>query len=245
MDNENVVEADLVLFAAGRVPVLPKIENIELEMDGKFIKTDENFRTNIKNIFAIGDVNGKIQLAHAATHQALGAVDFITRNDPIHFDVLKIPSVVYGNPEIAWVGKTEKQLGGIDYRVSCFPVAALGKAQADDEIDGFIKVLSVDGKIAGAHIVSPEASALIQQFIGNINNFNVIYFLTAGGPNNPELYNAGDTDLLVTWLFNLTTSYNDYSLAATIGILVFIFCATLSLITFNMTKSSKNEEEFS
>ncbi len=170
LDNENVIEADLVLFAAGRVPVLPKIENIELEMDGKFIKTDENFRTNIKNIFAIGDVNGKIQLAHAATHQALGAVDFITRNDPIHFDVLKIPSVVYGNPEIAWVGKTEKQLGGIDYRVSCFPVAALGKAQADDEIDGFIKVLSVDGKIAGAHIVSPEASALIQQFALMIDN---------------------------------------------------------------------------
>lgn len=100
-------------------------------------------------------------------------------------------------------------------------------------------------KITMPYMLFVMTPALIQQFIGNINNFNVIYFLTAGGPNNPELYNAGDTDLLVTWLFNLTTSYNDYSLAATIGILVFIFCATLSLITFNMTKSSKNEEEFS
>ena len=100
-------------------------------------------------------------------------------------------------------------------------------------------------KITMPYMLFVMTPSLIQQFIGNINNFNVIYFLTGGGPTNPDLYNAGDTDLLVTWLFNLTTSYNDYSLAATIGILVFIFCATLSLITFNMTKSAKDEEAFS
>lgn len=100
-------------------------------------------------------------------------------------------------------------------------------------------------KITMPYMLFVMTPALIQQFIGNINNFNVIYFLTAGGPTNSRLYNAGDTDLLVTWLFSLTTSYNDYSLAATIGILVFIFCAALSLITFNMTKSAKDEEAFS
>lgn len=62
---------------------------------------------------------------------------------------------------------------------------------------------------------------------------------------NSHYYNAGDTDLLVTWLYKLTMDKNDYSLAATIGILVFVICATVSLLTFNLSKSSRNEEEFS
>ena len=86
---------------------------------------------------------------------------------------------------------------------------------------------------------------LITNFIGNINNFNVIYLLTAGGPGTENLYQAGYTDLLVTWLFNLTMNSLDYNLAAAVGILVFIVCATISLVTFNLTKSAKNEEEFS
>ncbi len=86
---------------------------------------------------------------------------------------------------------------------------------------------------------------LITTFIGNINNFNVIYLLTNGGPTNSDLYIAGDTDLLVTWLFKLTMDSQDYNLASAVGILVFIVCATLSLVTFNLTKSAKSEEEFS
>lgn len=87
---------------------------------------------------------------------------------------------------------------------------------------------------------------LIQNFVSNINNFNVIYLLTAGGPTKDvNLYQAGQTDLLVTWLFKLTMDSNDYNTAAAVGILVFIVCATLSLITFNMSKSARNEEEFS
>lgn len=87
---------------------------------------------------------------------------------------------------------------------------------------------------------------LITQFVGNINNFNVIFLLTGGGPSSQDYYNgAGKTDLLVTWLYKLTVNTSDFDLAATIGILVFIICAFLSLITFNSTKSAKNEEEFS
>jgi arabinogalactan oligomer/maltooligosaccharide transport system permease protein len=87
---------------------------------------------------------------------------------------------------------------------------------------------------------------LITQFVGNINNFNVIYLLTNGGPTNPDYYNAGHTDILVTWLFNLTMgNAQDYKLAAAIGILVFIVCATISLIVFNSSKSMKDEEAFS
>lgn len=86
---------------------------------------------------------------------------------------------------------------------------------------------------------------LITQFVGNINNFNVIYLLTNGGPTTEKFYQAGYTDILVTWLFKLTMNSHDYNLAAAIGILVFIICATLSLIVYNNSKSMKDEEAFS
>lgn len=86
---------------------------------------------------------------------------------------------------------------------------------------------------------------LITQFVGNINNFNVIYLLTGGGPTTHDFYQAGQTDILVTWLFTLSMTTKDYGLAAAIGILVFIVCATLSLIIYNNSKSMKDEEAFS
>ena len=88
------------------------------------------------------------------------------------------------------------------------------------------------------------APYLITQFIGNINNFNAIYFLTAGGPPSTEYYNAGKTDLLVTWLYKLTVTHGDFNLASVIGILTFIISALIALVTFNITASSKKEETF-
>ena len=169
LSDGQVIMPDIVLLAVGREPVLPQT-SVKLVMDGKFIKVNENFQTNEPGIFALGDVNGKVQLAHSALHQAIGVVDYIAEGKNVHFCAQKVPSVIYGNPEIAWVGKTEKMLEGQNYKVSNFPVSALGKAIADDEIDGFIKVLSVNEKIAGAHIVCPEASSLIHQFALMIGN---------------------------------------------------------------------------
>ena len=100
-------------------------------------------------------------------------------------------------------------------------------------------------KITLPYMLFVTTPYLITSFIGNINNFNVIYLLSNGGPNTSQLYQAGYTDLLVTWLFKLTMNSQDYDLAAAVGILVFIVCATLSLITFNLTKSAKDEEAFS
>ena len=168
LSNSQILTPDIVLCAAGREPVIPV--GLEFEKNGKFVKVNENFQTNFKNIYAAGDVNGKIQLAHSAIHQALGIVDYITEGKEVHFDIDKVPSVIYGSPEIAWVGKTEDKLTGTEYKVSNFPVSALGKAFADDEIDGFVKVLSVNDKIAGAHIVCPEASSLIHEFALMIDN---------------------------------------------------------------------------
>ncbi len=170
LSNGQTPDFDMILCAAGREAVLPQTEGIELDYDGKFLKVNENFQTNLENIFAIGDVNGKMQLAHSAVHQAIEVVDFILKGTPVRFCKEKVPSVIYGNPEIAWVGKTEEMLQGQNYKVSIFPVAALGKALADDEIDGMVKVLSADDKIAGAHIVCPEASSLIHQFALMIDN---------------------------------------------------------------------------
>ena len=99
-------------------------------------------------------------------------------------------------------------------------------------------------KITLPYMLFVTTPYLITSFIGNINNFNVIYLLV-GSETNRDLYQAGHTDLLVTWLFRLTMTQKDYNLAAAIGILVFIVCATVSLLTFNLTKSAKNEEEFS
>ena len=85
---------------------------------------------------------------------------------------------------------------------------------------------------------------LITAFVGNINNFNVIYLLTRGGPLVTDYYQAGKTDLLVTWLYKLTVDRQNYSLASTIGIFVFVVSAGLSLMVYNMSGSARKEEEF-
>ena len=99
-------------------------------------------------------------------------------------------------------------------------------------------------KITMPYVLFVTTPYLITQLVGNINNFNVIYFLTGGTPATLDYYQAGKTDLLVTWLYKLTVNSRDYSYAATIGILVFIICSLLSLITFRRSASYKNEEAF-
>jgi arabinogalactan oligomer/maltooligosaccharide transport system permease protein len=94
------------------------------------------------------------------------------------------------------------------------------------------------------HVTGPH---LITQFVGNINNFNVIWLLTGGGPININQYTdqAQSTDLLVTWLYRLTVDQNPkYNVASVIGIVIFVICATLSLITFNRTSAARGEEAF-
>jgi arabinogalactan oligomer/maltooligosaccharide transport system permease protein len=99
-------------------------------------------------------------------------------------------------------------------------------------------------KITLPYMLFVTGPYLITQFIGNINNFNVIYLLTGGGPASLEYFQAGKTDLLVTWLYKLTVNDQNYSLASTIGIFVFIISAFISLISFNLTASTKREEDF-
>ncbi|MDG3141387.1 sugar ABC transporter permease [Streptococcus suis] len=106
------------------------------------------------------------------------------------------------------------------------------------EIDGASK-FQVFKSITFPQILVIMTPTLIQQFIGNINNFNVIYLLTGGGPVNSTFYQAGSTDLLVTWLYKLTVSAADYNLASVIGILIFVLSAGFSLLAYTRTASYK------
>lgn len=111
------------------------------------------------------------------------------------------------------------------------------------EIDGASPIKAFI-KITMPYVFFITAPYLITQLIGNINNFNVMFFLTRGEPLATDYYFAGKTDLLVTWLYKLTVTYKDYSRASVIGIAVFVISIIISLISFNLTSSSKNEEDF-
>ena len=106
------------------------------------------------------------------------------------------------------------------------------------EIDGANK-FQIFKSITFPQILLVMMPNLIQQFIGNINNFNVIYLLTGGGPTNSNFYQAGSTDLLVTWLYNLTVTAADYNLASVIGIFIFVLSAVFSLLAYTRTSSYK------
>lgn len=94
------------------------------------------------------------------------------------------------------------------------------------------------------YMIFVTAPATITTFVLNFNNFNVIYLLTAGGPFSLDYYQAGKTDLLVTWLYKLTVNRNDYSLASTIGIFIFVLVSTCSLLVYNRTGAVKKEDQF-
>ncbi len=143
LDNGEIIEAEKVLVAVGR-----KIHDFE-RVDG---------------VEYIGDAAGEIQLAHFASKQAIELVD------GIKFEKNLVPSVVYGNPEIAWVGKREQDLEEGSFQKSMLLISALGKSHCDNSTDGFIKILAKDNKIIGVHIVSKEASSLIQQMVIAMQN---------------------------------------------------------------------------
>ena len=160
---------DKVLVAIGRLPnadlVDPEKAGVELSEQG-FIETDLQMRTNVKNIYAIGDVVGEPMLAHKATHQGKVAAEVICAKK-VGFDALAIPAVVYTNPEIAWIGKTETELKkqGINYKKGAFPWAASGRALSVGIKDGITKCLfdATSGKIIGAGICGANAGDLIAE----------------------------------------------------------------------------------
>jgi arabinogalactan oligomer/maltooligosaccharide transport system permease protein len=99
-------------------------------------------------------------------------------------------------------------------------------------------------KITMPYMLFVTTPYLITQFVGNINNFNVIYLLTRGNPLSTDYFQAGKTDLLITWLYKQTVNEQNYNLASAIGIITFILVATFSLLIYNSSKSAKKESDF-
>ncbi|HYX64918.1 MAG TPA: NAD(P)/FAD-dependent oxidoreductase, partial [Burkholderiales bacterium] len=160
---------DAILVSVGRVPNGRKIgaEKVGIEVDARgFIPTDSQMRTNVPNIFAIGDVTRNPMLAHKAVHEGHVAAE-AAAGQKSHFDARVIPSVAYTDPEIAWVGVTEDEAkkAGTPIGVAKFPWSASGRAIANARDEGFTKLLfdPETHRIAGAGIIGTGAGDLISE----------------------------------------------------------------------------------
>ena len=161
------LECDVVLISVGRKP---NTKNLKLDSVGvlldekKRIKVNKNFETNIKNIYAIGDVIAGPMLAHKAEEEGIAVAELISgQSGHVNYDV--IPGVIYTSPEVATVGKTEEQLKslGIKYKVGKFPFIANSRAKAINEPEGFVKILADEktDKILGVHMIGPHVGEII------------------------------------------------------------------------------------
>jgi dihydrolipoamide dehydrogenase len=166
LDDGNSIVADAVLVAVGRTPNTQGFADAGLKVSPRgFVEVDPEMRTNLPNVWAIGDITGKAMLAHVASHQGIVAVDSALGHvAAMHYDA--IPACIYMEPEIAQAGLTEEdaKAQGIEYKVGRFPFSACGKALADGETSGMVKVITdKEDVLLGIHIFGPHASALIQE----------------------------------------------------------------------------------
>ncbi len=165
---------EIVLMSVGRKPNTEGLglEKVGIKLtDKKSIEIKDNFKTSVEGIYAIGDVAPGPMLAHKAEEEGVACVEFINGQKP-HINYDAIPAIVYTNPEIASVGKTEEQLKEEkkDFKVGKFPFMANGRALTTSASEGFVKIL-VDKKtdeILGAHIIGHDAGQLIAEIVTTI-----------------------------------------------------------------------------
>ncbi|HQT84394.1 MAG: dihydrolipoyl dehydrogenase [Acidiphilium sp. 37-64-53] len=165
------LQADVVLVAIGR-----RAHTEGLGLDGVGVATDErgrvktdgHFATNVKGIYAIGDVIAGAMLAHKAEEEGVALAELLA-GQAGHVNYGAIPGVVYTWPEVASVGKTEEELKaeGVAYKSGKFPFMANGRARAMGDTDGFVKILSdkTTDKVLGAHIIGPDAGTMIAELV--------------------------------------------------------------------------------
>ena len=167
--NKNNFESDVVLISVGRKANTEglNLETIGVELDDrKRIKTDKSFKTNLENIYAIGDVISGPMLAHKAEDEGVAVAANIAGQSG-HGNYDTIPGVIYTTPEVAAIGKTEEQLkdSKMEYKVGKFSFMANSRAKAIDDAEGFVKILADEktDKVLGAHIIGPHAGELIAE----------------------------------------------------------------------------------
>ena len=171
-DNQNKkqkFEGDVVLISVGRKPFTKSlnIEKIGIQCDSKGrVKVNEKFKTNINNIYAVGDVKDGPMLAHKAEEEGIAVAEIIAgQAGHVNYDL--IPGVIYTTPEVAYVGKSEEDLKKINlsYKVGKFPFMANSRAKAVDKPEGFVKILADNktDKVLGVHIIGPHAGEMIAE----------------------------------------------------------------------------------
>ena len=167
--NKKDFDCDVVLISVGRKPNTKglNLEKIGIELDDKKrIKTNKIFETNLKNIYAIGDVISGPMLAHKAEDEGIAVAEIISgQSGHVNYDI--IPGVIYTTPEVASIGKTEEQLKekNIEYKIGKFSFMANSRAKAIDDTEGFVKILAdkKNDRVLGAHIIGPHAGELIAE----------------------------------------------------------------------------------
>ncbi len=172
VEGANAVKADTVLLATGRAPNTEGLglEAAGVEQDSKgFVKVDERFRTTLEGVYAIGDLIEGPMLAHRAEDDGVAVAELIATGVVGHVDHGLVPNVVYTEPEVASVGKTEEQLkeAGTPYRKGVFPYQANGRARALGATDGRVKLLAhkETDRLLGAHVIGARAGDLIAELV--------------------------------------------------------------------------------
>ncbi|MGH8693863.1 MAG: FAD-dependent oxidoreductase, partial [Burkholderiales bacterium] len=168
---EQKAEFDVLVVAVGRAPQSASLgaETVGLKLDSRgFIEVNDHCRTNLANVYAIGDVVRGPMLAHKSSEEGVAVAEMIAGQSG-HVNLETVPWVIYTAPEIAWVGKTEQELKakGIEYRSGQFPFIVNGRARAIGETAGFVKMLADarTDRILGVHMIGPYASELIAEAV--------------------------------------------------------------------------------
>ncbi len=185
------VTCEKVLMSVGRQPVLPQgLDAVGVTVGRRGIEVDDNMMTNVKGVYAIGDVNGRMMLAHAASAQGQRALHAIMgKADDIKLDI--VPSAVFTVPELAMVGLTEEQCAekGLDVTVKKSFFRSNGKAVAMNETDGLLKMIVDNGtrQIVGCHICGAHAADLIQEVVTAMNAGATVDLLARSIHGHPTL----------------------------------------------------------
>ncbi|MDA8711473.1 dihydrolipoyl dehydrogenase [Alphaproteobacteria bacterium] len=171
-NNDQTIESEALIISIGVLPNLDNqiIENTKINLDKSgYIETNDNYETNTKNLFAIGDIIGGPWLAHKAMHDAINCVEYISSGKNIHKPKTHhIPGCIYSLPQVATIGYTEQQLNElkIPFKKGNFPFLANGKSQTMSNTFGFVKTLfnSETGEFLGAHLIGPNVTEMISTF---------------------------------------------------------------------------------
>jgi dihydrolipoamide dehydrogenase len=166
-DGEQALEADTVLVAIGFVPKLEglNVEPLGLELERGYIAIDDHMQTNAAGVYAIGDITGKLPLAHVAMQQGVIAAEHIAGRDVPVLDYVQMPRATFCQPQVGSIGYTEQGAKDAGYRVKTgrFPLTALGRAVAIGETEGFVKVVADEptGQVLGIHMIGHDVNDLL------------------------------------------------------------------------------------